>query len=109
MSTTVTITPAVLVDGQATVHFDVARADGRVSGVTMVTDAVDRVWAETAIDGRVILSHKLDPNESDNDFDAVMEEVSRIQEFALPVMTNDLDAIAAVAHAYVINGRPEWS
>ena len=109
MNTTVTITPAVLVDGQAAVHFDVALADGSVSGVTMVTDAVDRVWAETAIDGRVVLSHKLDPNDSANDFDVVVAEVSRIEEFALPITTDDLDGIAAVVHAYVINGRPEWS
>ena len=98
------------------VPFEIDYADGAASmtvgGMTVVSHAGDRVWVETVIEvdaaERNVLCHKLDPNERENDFDVVVAEVEQIEPFTLPVTTNDLDLVAAVVHAYVINGRPEW-
>lgn len=118
---TVTIEPAMsasrstgtFLQSELLVDFTIYTDAGRAHGTTTVGDAGDRVWATTVLhtaDGDVtILSHKLDPNEPSNDYSAVANEVSRIEAFTMPVTTSDVDAIASVVHAYVINGRPEWS
>lgn len=80
-------------------------------GETIVSDDGRRVYAETSLlgeDGYNVLSHKLDPNESDDSYAVVASEIRKIKHFTMPVTTADVDRIATLAHNYVINGRPAW-
>lgn len=105
------IQPAVVIDDfQVQVPFTITSPSGSpvASGLFAYTRSGERVWAETAVDGNCVVSHKLDPNEPMNDFAVVAQETSLITALALPITTAEIDGIAAVVHAYITNGRPEW-
>lgn len=80
----------------------------KIAGDTDVIQTGDRVYIETVAGGRVILCNKVDPSEAENDYDAIRAEVMRIEAFSLPLASRSTDAAAALVHAYVSAGRPEW-
>lgn len=92
------------------VPFRIEQTDtGRIlAGHSDVIETADRVWVETSVEGEVVSSNKLDPNIAENEYDVVREEVLRIDPFQLPVTSQQTEAAAAVVHAYVSAGRPEW-
>lgn len=110
MKTLVHLQPARVDGSRIDVPFRLEQPDidSSVVGLAQITDTGHRVWVETSIDGRVILSGKLEPNNPENDFDVLRAETSRIEAFTLPLPITSLDGVAAVLHAYVSGGRPEW-
>lgn len=111
MKTLAHILPAIVVDeSQIQIPFRIERTGGGApeQGLTAYTLSGERVWAETMVDGAVIVSAKLNPGEPANDFAVLRVETSRIEQLSLPMTTDDTEAIAAVVHAYITNGRPAW-
>lgn len=92
------------------VKFAITRpdSDSLVQGRVEVVQSGDRVQIETYVMGIPIFSNKIDPNVSENDFDVLRAELAHIAALTIPLTSRSTDAAAAVAHAYVSAGRPEW-
>lgn len=107
------------------VPFEITNPDNgmrSVFGRTTITDRGSRVYAETQWldedeEATTVIGHKLDPDDPRNDFDAVVTEIMRIADLmthpprpylSLPMNTGDTDALCAIAHAWILNGRGEW-
>lgn len=67
-----------------------------------------RVKVESVVEQQLLDSYTLDPNEPENDYDAVLAEVSQITGTTIEAVTNSIDGLTAIAVAYVSGGRPVW-
>ncbi|WP_311245354.1 MULTISPECIES: hypothetical protein [unclassified Microbacterium] len=97
--------------GSVLVEFAIVRPHDSVPlpGRTEVIRSGDRVWVETTVNGQTLFSNKLDPNDGMNNFDVLRAELAHIEEaFVIPLTSRSTDGAAAIAHAYVSGGRPEW-
>lgn len=67
-----------------------------------------RVKVESIVEQQVLDSYTLDPNEPENDYDAVLAEVSQITGTTIEAVTDSIDGLTAIAVAYVSGGRAVW-
>lgn len=87
----------------------VIEGENPTSGTCVITESGNRVWVETSVDGELILSNKLDPNVSENDFDVLRAELARLQEeVRMPLNNGFVDGAAMIVHTYVSGGRGAW-
>lgn len=84
----------------------VIEGENPTSGTCVITESGNRVWVETSVGGELILSNKLDPNVSENDFDVLRAELAHLQEeFRMPLNNGFVEGAATIVHTYVSGGR----
>lgn len=98
-------------------RFTITNSAGEHHGTTTISEGLNRVRVTTVVDGSCIVSHKLDPNERENDFDVVAAELLAVfylraaqpsAAITMPVPGDDVDGIGAIVNTWAVGGRGEW-
>lgn len=117
---TIEIKPPTITEGLIVVGITLTASAGTSTGVIMIHGTpgathqygygnTARVKVESIVEQQVLDSYTLDPNEPENDYDVVLDEVSQITGTTIEAVTDSIDGLTAIAVAYVSGGRAVWN